>query len=245
MLSTTISFWVAIIAGFFALISIAFNTRNSIFRRIVTVVVILIGFAVPAWIGFVMYVGMKTHQNSARRHGGNETIHKRISDIVLKSYQKCLFSPEALNDGNRTYCYDSLTRSFYSPEDNLCFSSEVEISKHEFTHVTLRNSVSGTTDYSCSIPTLKMAQAFVTHLNLVSKESNFGVLRVHTYPKEGYCCNLNSSTTPLLGETYIYPVGDKLRVTTNVGSNAVSDGIRYKNENEYATSTIGLVVHYK
>ena len=86
MLSTTISFSVAIITGFFALISSAFNKRHSIFRRIVTVVVILIGFAVPAWIGFVMYVGMKTHQNSARRHSGNETIHKRISDIVLKSY---------------------------------------------------------------------------------------------------------------------------------------------------------------
>ena len=108
-----------------------------------------------------------------------------------------------------------------------------------------RVSIYYTTDYSCSIPTLEMAQAFVSHLNSVSEKENIGnhwTTLLSGNPRGvGDCCQLNRSTTPPLGETYIYLVDDNLRVITNIGSGEVvgRDFQKPVTGNAYATSTIG------
>jgi hypothetical protein len=213
---------------------------KSIFKTIVWIVVVLV-VALGCYALWGLYIGKDTFSKS---HDA-EKAHLRISKIISTSYQKCFFSSVASDSGNGTYCYDSSALSFYSPADGVCFASDIEISKHEFTRVTLQNDNSGTTDYSCSIPTLEMAQAFVSHLNSVSERENIGnhwTTKMRGKARGvGDCCELNSSTTPPLGETYIYPLDDNLRVTTNIGDGEVYGwGFQHPvTGNAYATSTIG------
>lgn len=92
--------------------------------------------------------------------------------------------------------------------------------------ITLETKPAGTINYRCSMPASEFAQPMVTHFNWVGLDG-FG------NPWENFsgdCCYQNSSTTPPLGQTYIYSVNNGLRITTNIGTTG--------EDNDYLMGTV-------